>query len=31
MFSAGRQGAAKVEISGDAALATQLRGASLGV
>jgi uncharacterized protein (TIGR03085 family) len=31
MFGAGRQGAAKVEISGDAALAAQLRGASLGV
>src|SRR6202167_3628240 len=31
MFSAGRQGAPKVEISRDAALATQLRGASLGV
>ena len=31
MFGAGRQGAAKVEISGDAELAAQLRGASLGV
>ncbi len=31
MFSAGRQGAARVEISGDAALAAQLRGAILGV
>jgi uncharacterized protein (TIGR03085 family) len=31
MFGAGRQGAAKVEISGDADLAAQLRVASLGV
>jgi uncharacterized protein (TIGR03085 family) len=31
MFGAGRQGAANVEISGDAELAAQLRGASLGV
>jgi len=31
MFGAGRQRAARVEISGDAALATQLRTASLGV
>jgi uncharacterized protein (TIGR03085 family) len=31
MFGAGRQKAAKVEISGDSALATQLRAASLGV
>lgn len=31
MFAAGRQGAARVEISGDAALAAQLRSASLGV
>jgi len=31
MFGAGRQRAARVEISGDAALATQLRAASLGV
>jgi len=31
MFAAGRQAAAKVEISGDAALAAELRGASLGV
>ena len=31
MFGAGRQGAARVEISGDAALAEQLRAASLGV
>ncbi|HVA07577.1 MAG TPA: TIGR03085 family metal-binding protein [Acidimicrobiales bacterium] len=31
MFGAGRQGAARVEISGDAALASQLRAASLGV
>src|SRR5580698_6010196 len=31
MFGAGRQGAARVEISGDAALAAQLRGAMLGV
>ena len=31
MFGAGRQRAAKVEISGDAALAAQLRAASLGV
>jgi uncharacterized protein (TIGR03085 family) len=31
MFGAGRQGAARVEISGDAALAAQLRAASLGV
>jgi uncharacterized protein (TIGR03085 family) len=31
MFGAGRQGAARVEISGDAALAAQLRSASLGV
>ncbi len=31
LFGAGRQGAAKVEINGDAALAAQLRSASLGV
>jgi uncharacterized protein (TIGR03085 family) len=31
MFGSGRQGAAKVEISGDAALAAQLRAAPLGV
>jgi uncharacterized protein (TIGR03085 family) len=31
MFGSGRQGAAKVEISGDAALAAQLRSAPLGV
>jgi uncharacterized protein (TIGR03085 family) len=31
MFGAGRQGAARVEISGDAALAAQLRAASLGI
>ena len=31
MFGAGRQGAARVEISGDEALAAQLRAASLGV
>ncbi len=31
MFGAGRQGAARVEISGDAALAARLRSASLGV
>ena len=31
LFGAGRQGAAKVEISGDAALAARLRSASLGV
>src|SRR5271156_88774 len=31
MFGAGRQGAANVEISGDAELIAQLRGASLGV
>jgi uncharacterized protein (TIGR03085 family) len=31
MFGAGRQGAANVEITGDAELAAQLRGASLGV
>ena len=31
MFGAGRQGAARVEISGDAALAAQLRAAPLGV
>ncbi|HEX4126688.1 MAG TPA: TIGR03085 family metal-binding protein [Acidimicrobiales bacterium] len=31
MFGAGRQGATGVEISGDAALAAQLRAASLGV
>ena len=31
MFGAGRQRAARVEISGDAALATELRAASLGV
>jgi uncharacterized protein (TIGR03085 family) len=31
MFGAGRQGAARVEITGDAALAAQLRAASLGV
>jgi uncharacterized protein (TIGR03085 family) len=31
MFGAGRQGATRVEISGDATLAAQLRAASLGV
>lgn len=31
MFSAGRQGAARVEISGDGALAAELRAAPLGV
>jgi len=31
MFGAGRQGASRVEISGDAALAAQLRAASLGI
>jgi len=31
MFGSGRQRAARVEITGDAALATQLRSASLGV
>ena len=31
MFGAGRQGAARVEITGDAELAAQLRTASLGV
>ena len=31
MFGSGRQGAARVEISGDDALAAQLRAASLGV
>jgi uncharacterized protein (TIGR03085 family) len=31
MFGAGRQGAARVEITGDAALAAQLRAAPLGV
>jgi uncharacterized protein (TIGR03085 family) len=31
MFGAGRQGATRVEITGDAALAAQLRTASLGV
>jgi hypothetical protein len=31
MFGSGRQDAAKVEISGDATLAAQLRAASLGV
>ena len=31
MFGAGRQGAARVEISGDEALAAQLRAASLGI
>ena len=31
MFGSGRQGAARVEISGDAALAAQLRAAPLGV
>jgi uncharacterized protein (TIGR03085 family) len=31
MFGAGRQGAAKVEISGDSELITQLRAASLGI
>ena len=31
MFGAGRQGAARVEITGDADLAAQLRAASLGV
>jgi uncharacterized protein (TIGR03085 family) len=31
MFGAGRQGAAQIEISGDEALAAQLRAAALGV
>jgi fermentation-respiration switch protein FrsA (DUF1100 family) len=31
MFGAGRQGAARVDFSGDASLAAQLRAASLGV
>jgi hypothetical protein len=31
MFGAGRQGAARVEIGGDEALAARLRAASLGV
>jgi uncharacterized protein (TIGR03085 family) len=31
LFGAGRQGAARVEITGDAALGAQLRAASLGV
>jgi uncharacterized protein (TIGR03085 family) len=31
MFGAGRQGAARVEISGDAALVAQLRSAPLGI
>ena len=31
MFGAGRQGAARVDISGDPALAARLRSASLGV
>jgi uncharacterized protein (TIGR03085 family) len=31
LFGAGRQGASRVELSGDAALAAQLRAASLGV
>ena len=31
MFGAGRQGAARVEISGDEALAVQLGTASLGI
>jgi uncharacterized protein (TIGR03085 family) len=31
MFGAGRQAAAKVEISGDATLAAQLRAAPLGI
>jgi hypothetical protein len=31
MFGAGRQGAARVEISGDVGLAGQLRSASLGI
>ena len=31
MFGAGRQQAARVEITGDATLAAQLRAASLGV
>jgi hypothetical protein len=31
MFGSGRQGAARVEISGDAELAAQLRAAPLGV
>jgi uncharacterized protein (TIGR03085 family) len=31
LFGAGRQGEARVEISGDAALAAQLRASSLGV
>lgn len=31
MFGAGRQGAARVEVSGDATLAAQLRSAPLGV
>jgi uncharacterized protein (TIGR03085 family) len=31
MFGSGRQGAARVQVSGDAVLASQLRAASLGV
>jgi hypothetical protein len=31
MFGAGRQGAARVEISGDGTLATRLRAAPLGI
>jgi len=31
MFGAGRQGAARVEIDGDAVLAAQLRAAALGI
>jgi uncharacterized protein (TIGR03085 family) len=31
MFGSGRQAAARVEITGDAALAAQLRGAALGI
>jgi hypothetical protein len=31
LFGSGRQGAARVEISGDAQLAAQLRAASLGI
>jgi hypothetical protein len=31
MFGSGRQGSSRVEVSGDAALADQLRAASLGV
>jgi hypothetical protein len=31
MFGAGRQRAARIEISGDAVLAAQLRAASLGI